>query len=269
MEIVEIFWESLGTLTLNKLRTGLAILGIVIGIGSVIALISLGQASQQAVADQIQSLGANLLTVSPSAQTTNGVRGAAGGGTTLTLDDAQAIKTSPQVTTISNVSPEVSSRAQVTAGRNNSNIQIIGVTNAYQEVHKINIDSGSFITDQDNLQMKKVIVIGPQVASDLFTTPDPIGQSIRINGISFTIVGVTQSRGGTGFQNQDDIGYIPLQTAQKEVFGQNYLSTISLEAKSPQVMTQAQNEVGYLLLARHHLQDPSQADFSILSSRIF
>src|SRR5690348_4165675 len=109
---MELFLESLQTLTINKLRTGLAILGIVIGIGSVIALLSLGQATQQQVQQQIQSLGANLLTVIPGSQNTGAVRGAAGGGTTLTLDDADAIKSSPQITTIQNVSPEVSRRVQ-------------------------------------------------------------------------------------------------------------------------------------------------------------
>src|SRR6185369_14863777 len=117
-EIIELFKESLGTLTVNKLRTGLAVLGIVIGIGSVIALVSLGQATQQSVQNQIQSLGANLLTVIPGSQNSGIVRGAAGGGTTLTNDDAKAIQTSPSITDIQNVSPELQSRAQVTAGAN-------------------------------------------------------------------------------------------------------------------------------------------------------
>src|SRR5690348_3924206 len=124
---VELFFESLGTLTLNKLRTGLAMLGIVIGIGSVIALISLGQATQQQVQAQIQSLGANLLTVIPGATNSGGVRGALGGGTTLTLEDAAAIKTSAQINTISTVSPEVSRRSQVAAPGANSNVQVMGV----------------------------------------------------------------------------------------------------------------------------------------------
>src|SRR3990167_2725499 len=113
MEYSEIITEAITTLTVNKLRTGLATLGIVIGIGSVIALVSLGQASQQAVQSQIQSLGSNLLTVQPAGQNQGGVRGAAGGGTTLTMEDAEAIKNSPQITTINKVSPEYSSRTQV------------------------------------------------------------------------------------------------------------------------------------------------------------
>ncbi len=266
--IKETFVESLGTLTLNKLRTGLAILGIVIGIGSVIALVSLGQAAQSSIQNQIQSLGANLLTVIPGAQTSGAVRGAAGGGATLTNDDARAIETSAEITTINKVSPEVSRRVQVKAGRNNTNIQVVGATSVYDEVHKITIDQGSFITDIDNLGMNKVIVLGPQVVSDLFGDgASPIGQTVRINNISFRVIGVTVSKGGTGFQNQDDIAYVPLSTAQKQVFGINYLTSIALEAKNQDVMTDAQNQVGYFLLARHKLSSPALADFSIFSQQ--
>src|SRR3989338_1059317 len=128
MEYTEILSESLSTLTVNRMRTFLATLGIVIGIGSVIALLSLGQATQAAITSQIQSLGSNLLTVRPGGTQQGGVRGAAGGRTTLTLDDAQAISTSQEITTIQNVSPEFERRTQVTTAGFNTNTQIIGVT---------------------------------------------------------------------------------------------------------------------------------------------
>lgn len=262
----EILTESMQTLTLNKLRTGLAMLGIVIGIGSVIALVSLGQASQQAIQSQIQSLGANLLTVQPGSQNAGGVRGAAGGGTTLTLADAKAIETSSAVTTVQKVSPEYTGRAQLVAGKNNTNTQIIGSTPAYADVHNVAVASGSFITQRDVDAMTKVAVIGPTVVTTLFPdNPDPIGQTLRIEGQTFTIVGITTAKGGSGFQNQDDRVYVPLTTAQKQLFGENYLGAISMQAKSAEVMTQAQNEVGYLLLSRHKLTDPTKADFSIFS----
>ena len=266
-DIPELFFESLGTLTLNKMRTGLAMLGIVIGIGSVIALISLGQATQQRVQAQIQSLGANLLTVIPGATRTGGVQGALGGGTSLTLDDANAIKTNPTITDISQVSPEVSRRSQVATGGNNSNVQVVGATAAYPSVHKVAIAEGAFLTDRDDQAMTHVAVIGPQIVTDLFNGADPLGQSLRVGGQTFTVIGVTVSKGGTGFQNQDDIVYVPLSTAQKQLFGQDYLSTIALEAKSSDVMIDAENQVGYLLLSRHKLQDPSQADFTIFSQQ--
>ncbi len=266
MEIQEIFFESLGTLTLNKMRTGLATLGIIIGIGSVITLISLGQSSQKAVANQIQSLGSNLLTISPGAGRSEGVRGAAGSNTSLTNDDAEAILDSSQVTTVKNVSPEYSGRAQIVAGRNNTNTQVLGVVPSYMEVRKINIQTGSFISQRDVDSMDKVAVLGPSVVVDLFGEgASPVGETVRIKGQAFRIIGITISKGGAGFQNQDDVIFVPLTTAQKILFGVNNLTSISIEAKSEGVMTQAQDEVGYILLAQHRLSDPAEADFSIFS----
>lgn len=266
MKISELFWESLQTLTHNKLRTGLATLGIIIGIGSVIALLSLGQASQKAIEAQIQSLGSNLLTIVPGSSRSGFINEGAGSSTTLTNEDATAISTDSSITTITAVSPEYSRRAQVTAGRNNTNTEIIGSTPAYLEVHKVNISSGTFFSTRDVEAASKVAVLGSQVVSDLFGDgSNPIGQNIRINKISFRIIGVTVSKGGTGFQNPDNSIYIPLNTAQEILFGSSNLGQIAVEARNANVMTQAENEIGYLLLARHKISDPTQADFSIMS----
>lgn len=265
MDFTELIIESFLTLTLNKMRTGLAVLGIIIGIGSVIALISLGQGSQKAIENQIQSLGSNLLTVIPAGQNSGAVRSAAGSGTSLTLADAQAIKD-----TLSNqvkaVSPEFSSRAQVTAGKNNTNTSITGVYPEYATIRKLELTSGTFITDRDITAMSKIAVLGPTTASELFPDIDnPVGQSIRINGQTLRIVGVTVAKGGSGFNNPDDAIYVPLPTAQKQLFGATNLSTISVEANNKDSMTETQNEVGYLLLKRHKLDTPEDADFSIYS----
>jgi putative ABC transport system permease protein len=268
MDLQEIISEAVGTLFVNKLRTGLAILGIVIGIGSVIALVSLGQATQRAVQSQIQSLGSNLLTVIPGASRNGAVRGAVGGGTTLTLDDAIAIGSSPMITTIKSVSPELQRRSQVTTGNANTNTQVLGVVPAYADVHKVAVETGTFISQRDVDSLANVAVIGPQVVTDLFgENAAPLGQKIRIAPGVFTVIGITASKGGTGFGNQDDIVYVPLSTAQKRLFGTAYLSSIALEAKSSGIMTAAQDEVGYLLLSRHKLDDPSEADFSIFSQQ--
>lgn len=262
----ETITESLQTLTVNKLRTGLAILGIVIGIGSVISLISLGQASQAAITSQIQSLGSNLLTISPGSTTTAGVRGAIGGGTTLTYDDAKAIANSSQVTTVAAVAPQVSKRGQVSAGNNNTNTQILGVTDAYLTVNALSMQEGNFITQPDVDGTSKVAVLGPQAAENLFPDgSDPVGQTIRINRIAFRIIGITVSKGGSGFANRDDVVFVPLTTAQQLLFGQDYVNSISVSAKSSDVMVTAENQIGYLLLSRHKLSDPTKADFSILS----
>lgn len=266
MEFSELLQESIGTLTVNKLRTGLAILGIVIGIGSVIALISLGQGSQKAIESQIQSLGSNLLTVSPGGGQSGGVRGAAGSVTTLTMADADAIKNNVQFTTISKVSPEYSGRTQVIAGRNNTNTSIIGAYPEYADVHKVEMASGVFISNSDVTAMSKVAVLGPTTAEDLFGEGvNPIGQTIRIKNQTLRVIGLTVSKGGSGFSNPDDAIYVPLSTAQKQLFGASHLTSIAIEATSQEVMTQAQNDVGYFLLARHKFSDPTEADFSIFS----
>lgn len=266
MEPKEIITEALGTLTINKLRTGLAVLGIIIGIGSVIALISLGQSSQKSIENQIQSLGSNILTVQPGSLNSGAVRGAVGGITTLTLADAEAIRTSTTLSTISRVSPEYTKRSQVIAGRNNTNTQIIGVEPVYADIHKLTVSSGVFITDANVSSLSKIAVLGPQAATDLFGDGvAPVGQTLRINGQTLTVVGVTASKGGSGFNNPDDSIYVPLSTAQKILFGASNLTSVAVEAKSADVMTDAQNEIGYFLLARHKLSSPSDADFMIMS----
>ncbi|NTU46356.1 FtsX-like permease family protein [Candidatus Roizmanbacteria bacterium] len=268
MNIFKLIITSYRNLAVNKLRTGLAVLGIIIGIGSVIALVSLGQASQQAVQSQIQSLGSNLLTVSPGSQTSGGVRGAAGGRTTLTYDDAKAIESSSKITTVKQVSPVYSSRGQVIAGKSNTNTQIYGVTANYASVRQITLASGSFITARDVASNTKVAVLGPTVVDDLFDgNTNIIGQEIRISGQSFKIIGITSSKGGSGMTNQDDMIFVPLSTAQKQLFGVKYLSSIYLEAKSSDVMIRAQNQVGYLLLSRHKISSPASADFTIMSQQ--
>lgn len=262
-KLIKLGIKNLGV---NKMRTGLAMLGIVIGIGSVIALISMGEAGKQAVQAQIQSIGSNLLTVSPGSQMSGSVRGAAGGAETLTNEDVEAIRTSAKITTVKSVSPEYSGRSQVTAVRNNTNTQIIGVEPIYSEVRKITLSSGSFINSRHLTAMAKVAVLGPTTAEDLFGEGvNPVGQSIRIGGKTFQVIGVAKSKGGSGMQNQDDRIYIPLTTAQKQIFGVKHLTSIALEAENEELMTTAQNQVGYLLLQRHRLSDPSQADFRIMS----
>lgn len=268
MDYLEIFKEGLGTLTLNKTRTGLAVLGIVIGIGSVIALVSLGQASQKAVQERIQSLGSNLITVQPGASKSSGVMGAAGSKTTLTLSDAEAIEASSEITTIASVSPEYSGRKQIITGSANSNSQVIGVTPVYMEVHKVEINYGSFITENDVQNMTRVAVIGPTTVENLFGEgANPIGKTIRVGTQVLTIIGVTVSKGGSGFMNQDDIIYVPLTTAMKQIFGATSLTSIALEAKNADLMVAAQDEVGYFLLSRHGITSVSNADFSIMSQQ--
>ncbi len=264
-DIIETIIEGFQTLTLNKMRTGLAILGIIIGIGSVITLISLGQGSQKSIEDQIQSLGSNLLTVSPARQSSGGIMGAQGGSISLTLSDAKKIEEKLSATLVSKISPEYSSRSQVIAGRNNTNVSIIGVYPQYADIKKITISKGLFITERDNTLISKVAVLGPTTATDLFGEIDPIGKTIKVGNQTLKVIGVTVSKGGSGFNNPDDMVYVPLTTAQKQIFGKTNLTSISIEAKSKEIMVQAQDEIGYLLLSEHKLTSPEDADFTIMS----
>ena len=268
IEFFELLKESINTLRLNKMRTSLAVLGIIIGIGSVIVLISIGQSSQKAVTSQIQSLGSNLLTISPGSQSSGGVRSAAGSRKTLTLADADALKNA-NLSAIKSVSPESSSRLQIVAGENNTNTQIYGVTPVYAEVHNVKIASGKFISDRDYSSRSHVVVLGPTVVEDLYGSSNynPVGETIRINGQTFTVIGVTVSKGSSGMNDQDDLVYVPLSTAMKQLFGVNYLSSIAVEAASSEVMIQAQNQIGYFLLTRHKISDTTKADFSIRSQQ--
>ena len=268
LDFRELLATAAEALTRNKTRTALAALGIMIGIGAVIALISLGQSSQKSVANQIQSLGSNLVTISPGFTRTGAVRGAAGSSSTLTNADATAIATSTTISSINVVSPELASRGQIIAGRNNENTQIIGATAVYPNVHAVTVTTGSFFSTSDITQSSRVAVIGPTTATNLFgDATSGVGQSIRINKVTFQVIGITKSKGGTGFQNPDDIVYIPLSVAQKEVFGRTSLSSIAVQVKDKANITSTENQIGYLLLGRHNISSPSAADFTIISQQ--
>lgn len=263
--LLEIINEAFFSLWANKIRSGLAVLGIVIGIASVIIMLSLGESSKKNIESQIKSLGANLLTVIPGAGFSGGVRQAAGSLNTLTLEDALAIKKQFSQYLI-DVSPEISRRQQVTANKFNTNTQVIGVYPSYQTLRNIQIDEGQFISQADVEGIKAVAVLGAQVAFNLFgENINPVGQTIRINRIAFRVIGTTKTKGGTGFFNQDDVIYVPLTTAQKILFGVNYLSSITLGIKEEKLMNQLRDEIGYFLLFRHKISNPYSADFSIIS----
>ena len=267
-DFLEIFASAIEALSIQKTRTFLAILGIVIGISAVIALVSIGQSAKLSVENQINSLGSNLLTVMPGSTNSGAIRGAMGSGTTLTYDDAKAISASQLSSLISRISPEVSRRTQVSTGKNNTNTQIVGVTSEYLAVHNTNLESGSFVTQNDIDSENKIAVLGPQAATNLFgENSQVVGQTIRINKIAFKVVGTTQTKGGSGFQNPDDSIYVPLTVAQKTLFGINYLTGLSMEVKDKNKMVETQDEVGYFLLNRHKITDPTLADFSIISQQ--
>jgi putative ABC transport system permease protein len=263
----DIVHETFSALTANKARTALTMLGIIIGISSVIAMISIGQGAQGSIQASIQSIGSNLILISPGAQRGPGYQVSSGRGSSHTLTPADATAISTEVQNIAAVSPEVSGRYQVTAKGTNTNTQVIGATPAYTTVHNVTIDTGSFITDQDVRNLSKVAVIGQTTRDDLFGTgADPIGQIIRIKGLQFKVVGLTKSKGGSGFGNQDDMIFIPESDAQLFLLGDtSYVTNIGVSASDASVMKQVQNDITTLLLDRHHISDPTAADFNVLN----
>jgi len=266
MIISDLFKETSAALLVNKARTGLTMLGIIIGIGSVIAMVSIGQGVQSTIELSIQSLGSNLIIVMPGAQQGPGVQASAGRGSsqTLTLADADAIQ--QQISLAQAVAPEVNGRYQITARGTNTNTQVIGTVAAYPSVKNVEIDTGSFIDDQQMKGLAKIAVLGPTTRDDLFGEGvDPIGQTIRIKGIIFKVVGVTKAKGGSGFSNPDDAIYIPISTAQRFLTGREYVSNINVQAVDQQSMTDMQAQITNLLLDRHHISDPTLADFSTLN----
>ncbi len=266
MKIRDLFQETSSALLSNKARSGLTILGIVIGIGSVIAMVSIGQGAQSSIELSIESIGSNLLIIMPGFQRGVGSQISQGRGSaqTLTQEDVNAIE--KEISSIKAVAPELSGRYQITAKGTNTNTSVIGTTDAYPEVRNVKIGTGSFISGQNVKSSSKVAVLGPAVKDDLFgVNVDPIGQMIRINKVNFTVIGVTLEKGGSGFSNQDDAIFIPLTTAQRFLAGSDYLSTISVQAADPESMTAIQEEIASLLLSRHNISDPQLADFSILN----
>jgi len=267
MTLKDTFQETYTALSANKTRSGLTILGIVIGIASVIALVSVGQGATASISASIQSLGSNLIEVMPGAQRTTGTFGvSAGRGSARSLTDADAAAVASQVNNVLAVSGEVSGRYQVTAPGTNTNTTVDGVYSAYPQIRNVQIAEGSFITDQQNASLAKVAVLGPTVAGDLFgSSTDPVGQTIRIKNIDFTVIGITVAKGGSGFSSPDSNIYIPATSAERFLTGNQYLTTIDVQASDPSTMTQVQNDLTDLLLSRHNIADPTQADFSVLN----
>jgi putative ABC transport system permease protein len=267
MLIADLFEETYFTISANKVRSSLTILGIVIGIGSVIAMISIGQGAAGSIESSIQSMGSNLITVMPGFQKSfSHVRTDKGSAQTLTIEDAEAI--AQGVPNVQAVAPELSQYYQVVFKGENTNTQIIGTVSVYPSVKNTEIALGSFLSDQNIRSMSKVAVLGPTTRDDLFGEGvNPLGQTVRINGINFKVIGVTQSKGGTGFGSQDDMIFIPLTTAQRFLAGVDHVSTISVQAESPQVMAQVKDGIISLLLRLHNIGDPQMADFSVLSQQ--
>ena len=265
MLVTDLIKETYISISANKIRSGLTILGIIIGIASVVAMISIGQGAQGEIQSSIESLGSNLIIVMPGFQMgSESVRSSRGSAQTLTQEDATIIQ--EQVSFIKAVAPEISMRYQVTAKGTNTNTSIVGTVASYGQIRNIKIELGSFISDQQVKNLSKVAVLGPATRDDLFgENINPVGQKIRINRIDFTIIGITKTKGGTGFGSQDDMIFIPISTAQKFLSGSDSVSTINIQAQDAKYMAGVQQQVTNLLLAQHNITNPQMADFSVMN----
>lgn len=262
MNITDLIAEVISSLTSNKVRSGLTVLGIVVGIASVIAMISIGRGSQVAIEDTIQGIGSNQLTVMPASPGSDGgPRMAAGSVESLTLADAEALAELPL---ISGVAPESSGSAQLVVKGENANAQLIGVTDAYLTVKGLEVVNGTFISQRDDRSFAQVVVLGATLAEDLYGEgADPVGERIRAGSMLLTVVGVLEEKGASGMSNTDSAAFIPLSTQQRHQSGTEFLSTITLTVTDEERMTEAEQTVEAVLLERHAISDPEYADFSI------
>ena len=266
MTIKDLLNETSSGLLSNKVRTGLTMLGIVIGIASVIAMLAIGNGATDSIQSSIESIGSNLVVISPGAPRTAGsqVKSSRGSANTLTMSDVEAIKNG--VTSAKYVAPTVSVQKQVVAAGTNTNTSIIGTTASYTDIKNITLDSGTFFSDEQTTQLARVAVIGPTTRDDLFGVgADVVGQTIRISGNEFTVIGVTTAKGGTGFGSADDIVYIPITVAQQFLTGNKYVSSINISAQTADMVTDVQNQATDLLLAGHNITDLTKVDFSTMN----
>ena len=270
MSPIIVLHTALFSLGANKLRTGLALLGIVIGVAAVISTMAVGRGAQEAVTSRIQSLGTNLLFVRPGDADFGGFFGGQGSATTLTLDDAYALLDPLYTTSVKSVAPELTTNAQVVAGRENTNAQVLGTTPEYLSVRNNSMASGRFISPSDVERNSEVVVLGAQISETLFDQRDPTGQMVRINGRQFEVVGVLEDRSGGGLSVDNQV-LVPITTAyyrlasQRTPQGGVSVQTINVQVSNVEEMDKAELEIATVLRLQHRITD--EDDFTISSQQ--
>jgi putative ABC transport system permease protein len=266
-KIVPAMKIAFGALRVNKLRSALTMLGIIIGVGAVIAMVAVGSGATERIQEQIASIGSNVIIVLPGSITASGVRLGTGNMVTLTNDDARAV--ARDCPAVQAVAPISRGGAQVVFGNNNWGTSIQGTTPEYLSIRDIGVQSGSAFTQQDVDAAAKVALLGQTVVNNLFSGADPVGQAIRIKGVPFTVVGtlVPKGQSPTG-QDQDDLVVMPITTAQKKVLGvtqakANSVGSLIVQATGAESIQAAQDQMRDLLRQRHHLQSGQDDDFTI------
>jgi putative ABC transport system permease protein len=255
----------------NKLRSSLTMLGILIGVAAVISVVSLGRAEQRMVRESFESLGANLIYVMPgSSSTMFGMGGPLGAAQTLTLEDAEAIADSHTAPSVAMVAPVIETSGQIVAGGENLGARIAGVTPEYQYVNNLAMAEGTFITKADYTGRSRVVVLGSQLAQELFGLWSPINQTVRIDGSQFRVTGVLESK-GSAFGLEDLMAYAPLSTVQSTLSVQrtssigHTIQAISVQAESEEAIESAKAEITDILRQRHHIREGEEDDFTVMS----
>jgi len=260
MNILELVRLAFARLAVSRLRAALTMLGIIIGVASVIALVAVGNGATSGITRQLESLGTNLLTVNPGSTTSGLVRGAAGSATSLTVADASAIAA---LAGVGAVAPQAQTQAVVVAGLDNTTTTIVGTTGDFAKVRNFDVWQGTFLSPVDVAQGLRVAVIGSTTAADLNLGATAVGSQIEINGLPFTVIGILQAKGSVGFANQDDQVLVPLGSIQKYFTGSDSVRSISVSVTSADEMTAVTNSITTELRTRHNLTPTDTADFSI------
>jgi putative ABC transport system permease protein len=270
MKFYRLFTEALDSLSANKLRSILTVLGIVIGVAAVIAMLAIGRGAQASIASRIESMGTNLVYVSAGSSSTNGVRTAAGSASTLTIADAEALADLPNVAAVAS---ETNNFVQIVYQGLNTNTRLMGVTPGYETVGSLTLEDGVFVSESDQNAQSLVVVLGNSVAQDLFgSTAGVVGEKVRLNGQSFKVIGVLASKGSTGFMNQDDQVFIPLSTALKRLVGgtrfrgSSVINQITIKASNAKVVDQVLSDATLLMRERHGTVEGAD-DFTVTSQK--
>jgi putative ABC transport system permease protein len=268
MKLAATFLMALRALRRNKMRTVLTMLGIIIGVGAVIAMVAIGNGATSQVEDQIAALGQNVVLVFAGSVTSGGVRAGWGNAGTLKPRDADAIKR--EIPDAIAISPEVRTSCQISYASQNWFTSIIGEGPDYFTIRNWNFTEGTSFTDQDVRSSNKVCIIGATIQFQLFEDEDPLGKILRINGVPFTIVGVLESRGlSVQGQDQDDLVVLPYTSAMKRIMGVTNLRTINIEASSPDKIEVVQDQITDLLRQKHRIQEDHDDDFTIRNQQEF
>jgi putative ABC transport system permease protein len=260
MSALDLVRLALARLRSSRVRAVLTMLGVIIGVGSVVALVAVGQGATRGITTQLESLGTNLLTINPGSSTSFGTRGAAGSATTLTLDDATAVGKIPGIAA---VAPELSTQKLVLAGTRNTTTTIVGTSSDYAQVHNDTIWQGSFLTGPANDLGMRVAVLGATTASDLGLGASAVGTDISIGGIPFRVIGILQAKGGTGPLNQDDMVLVPLNSVRSHFVSGDSVRSIAVSVASADQMDIVKAEITTELRSRHGLGAADTADFTV------